>query len=344
MLQDQVRGNQPDLDHLLRYVEGRDQTFAHELGSWMKSSERFRSFVKTYGYKVQAKLRGAANPEALKDVRCEFEIAYLLCKDKRFIAPQYEKYGKKGPDFTVTHQSETVFNVEVTRIQESEEQRKFDEWKTCVKESVPHALSPLWLSLHIDRLSDSKSDLLTRLRTKKLEIIRYILDQALPMAEEEVRPGRTKEYPVPGFEREIILEFGKYPRKQTDRLEDYGGSYPIFKTGKEFAKFNALYDDKLSQIVEGMINVLVIVADSKTRDQFALRQFVESFNRIHAERDEQECSKRQYFSGILLRGYWSILNGNTDNKVWNTAWTTAAADYPVPEVIREALSCLVVSV
>jgi hypothetical protein len=89
---------------------------AHELQSWLTESPRFRTFAEAHRDKIRKKLRGAASPDALQDVRAELRTARLLLADRR-IELAFEAYGsgRTGPDFTVTFRSARSFNLEVTR-------------------------------------------------------------------------------------------------------------------------------------------------------------------------------------------------------------------------------------
>ena len=87
-----------------------------ELETWIASSGRIRAFVEANRAKIRHKLRGAADPEALRDARAELLIAVRLLSDRRMDLA-FEAYGSRvaGPDFTVTFRGVTRFNVEVTR-------------------------------------------------------------------------------------------------------------------------------------------------------------------------------------------------------------------------------------
>jgi hypothetical protein len=107
------------VDRLVRYVfDGSDSDpLTGEMAGWLTASLRFRAFVETHRDKIRKKLRGAADPEARRDVRAELRTAHLLLAEKR-IELAFEAYGsgKAGPDFTVTFRGERSFNLEVTRL------------------------------------------------------------------------------------------------------------------------------------------------------------------------------------------------------------------------------------
>ena len=65
---------------------------------WLAGSPRFRAFAEAHRDKIRKKIRGAADPEALRDVRAELATARLLLADRR-IELAFEAYGsgKTGP-------------------------------------------------------------------------------------------------------------------------------------------------------------------------------------------------------------------------------------------------------
>lgn len=88
-----------------------------EIVAWLAGSSRFRAFAETYRPKIHKKLRNAADPDAVRDVRAELQAARLLLADRRFEVA-FETYGsgKIGPDLTVTFRRTRAFDVEVTRL------------------------------------------------------------------------------------------------------------------------------------------------------------------------------------------------------------------------------------
>ncbi len=94
-----------------------EDPLAQELRDWTSASARFRAFVEEHRDKVRKKLRGAADPDARRDVRAELRVAHLLLRDRR-IELAFEAYGaaRGGPDFTVGYRGGPGFNLEVTRL------------------------------------------------------------------------------------------------------------------------------------------------------------------------------------------------------------------------------------
>ena len=84
---------------------------------WLAGSSRFRTFAEAHRDKIRKKIRGAAEPDSVRDVRAELRTARLLLGDRR-IELAFEAYGvgKIGPDFTITLRGTRSFNLEVTRL------------------------------------------------------------------------------------------------------------------------------------------------------------------------------------------------------------------------------------
>ena len=84
---------------------------------WLAASPRFRAFAEAHRDKIRKKIRGAAAPDAVRDVRAELATARLLLADRR-VELGFEAYGsgKTGPDFTITFRDARSFNLEVTRL------------------------------------------------------------------------------------------------------------------------------------------------------------------------------------------------------------------------------------
>ena len=99
-----------------------DDPLAADVAGWLAGSARFRAFAETNRDKIRKKLRGAADPDARRDVRLELHAAQLLLADRR-IELVFEAYGARavGPDFTVTYGGERSFNLEVTRLRRAPE-------------------------------------------------------------------------------------------------------------------------------------------------------------------------------------------------------------------------------
>jgi hypothetical protein len=87
------------------------------LVEWLTGSARFRVFSEAHRDKIRKKIRGAADPDSVRDVRAELRTARLLLADRQ-IELAFEAYGvgKTGPDFTITFRGARSFNLEVTRL------------------------------------------------------------------------------------------------------------------------------------------------------------------------------------------------------------------------------------
>lgn len=110
-------------DELLDYIfDGRESILYDEFTEWVRDSRRFRTFADGHRNKIRSKLRAVRDEGGLWDLRAELETAALLLREERFNLA-YESYAaskQRGPDFTVTFKSHTLFNVEVRRIRNVE--------------------------------------------------------------------------------------------------------------------------------------------------------------------------------------------------------------------------------
>jgi hypothetical protein len=106
------------LDRLVEeLVEEDGHPVAAELRRWLEASPRFRAFAQAHRPKIRKKLRSAADPEAIGDVRAELRAAHLLLVDRR-IELEFEPFGatQGGPDFLVSYRGHRAFTCEVTRL------------------------------------------------------------------------------------------------------------------------------------------------------------------------------------------------------------------------------------
>lgn len=106
------------VNELVTYILGSPRDpLALELAEWATASPRFKTFAESYRDKIRKKARNMRDEEGRKDLRFELQVAHWLLQE-RHLTVEYEKYmaGKqRGPDFTVTFRTRTVFNVEAKR-------------------------------------------------------------------------------------------------------------------------------------------------------------------------------------------------------------------------------------
>jgi hypothetical protein len=320
------------VDKLLQHIFSRGNLFSPAFSHWVESSEQFKAFAEKYKNKIRKKVGNAQKDpqpdEKLEDIIFELEMAYLLLKSNRF-SVEYEHYGKKGPDFTVTDKTEVVFNVEVKRIRaEDSPQVRFDLWKSYVRNQIRNIPSTLALYMKFGDDLDTSLDLVRRLEDRTSEVIDYIVD-IISTADREILVEGKQWFSVPGFGNEFVLRFRK-PPYPTDTLANDGGESPLFRTGEEYLQFDKWYWKVLkNQVIPDMINVLAVNTDSKTHDSWALRICMHHLNEL-ARRNDIEKTKQ--LSGLLFRGGWSVPNGEP-----NVLWCDEEAYCPIPEHIRVAL-------
>lgn len=91
-----------------------------QVATHLRTSRAYLQFVETYRDKIRKKLRILKEGESALNLGAELATAYALLQEPRFTL-EYEKHTKqRGPDFTVTYRTHTLFNLEVTRIRSTE--------------------------------------------------------------------------------------------------------------------------------------------------------------------------------------------------------------------------------
>lgn len=351
-------------NELAQYIfKGRHPFFASRFAHWIESSRQFGIFVENdrNQNKILARVRNAKTDADFRDVWFEFGMAYLMLKNGRFLEVEYEKYkkeNKRGPDFTVTYETGTVFNVEVRRIRKPpKSQERFEKWEEDIVKQIPSVPSTLavgiWIE-HIDEFDPSRDlleRLLERLEDRTSDIINYITS-TISEAEKDTSIDGVKRYSVPGFKGEVELVFSKPSSKPTRTLSYYGvSSYPALRTHREYYKFGDVICEKLGQMRPSEINVLAVITDSDTHDDFDFGEAIARLNELVELKDDTFFKSKGFagtddfleqfkrLGGVFLRGPWGIIptNGADTPNYPNGLWCNEEADRQIPEDICEAL-------
>lgn len=311
---------------------------------WFGTCDRFLDFVERYQKKIQSKVRNAKDAEYLEDVSFELEVVCLFLLDDRFEV-EYEKYSSKpgrNPDYTITFEKNTVFNVEVGRIREADQGYRFDKWVNEVVERGRAVHSDLAFRLKMPKL-DAQPDLVDRLEASKEKIAQYI--QLTIQNQNEKLPLDTPyEYIVPGFENELMLVLSRPSGKPTkDRTLSYGVSpRAVFYKKNEFHKFGDAISGKLGQMRPGMINVLILSSGSTTHEDVDLNWATESIKQLIDENNDAFFVEKGFqdtqdfvhqfknLGGVLFRSTWV-----GEKPPRNLLWCNDLADQPIPELIAE---------
>ena len=107
------------VERLVAYIfDSPSDPLAISFAGWVRASPRFRTFAEGYRDKIRKKARTVQTPEGREDLRFELQVASWLIA-RRHCTVEYEKYAagkQRGPDFTITFRTHTLFNVEVTRL------------------------------------------------------------------------------------------------------------------------------------------------------------------------------------------------------------------------------------
>lgn len=337
---------------LINYItEGKRNALPIALTSWFLSCRRFKDFADLNQDKIRRKIRKSQMDhkdkaeEKLKDLILELEIAYLLLLDDRFEV-DYEKYGTgktRNPDFAIKFGESIEFNVEVTRIHQTDLENRFNKWLQGTVGRIRKVPSNLGFWIDVD-MRDLNTSLVSRLEDSKEEVIRYI--ENIIRAEQSKLPcNSVHEYPISNFEGEIKLNLSNLSQTRLERTAYLGDSVPIFYKQKEW-KFCYIIFEKLGQMMPGMINLLIVGSDRDSVEAEHLGEAINSINESLQINDEsffvkQKFQGRQDFlnqakrlSGILFRGHW-IGPGEAEDR--NLLWCNDKADQPIPQIIREYL-------
>ncbi len=329
---------------LTEYIlDGTGSRFSEVLTAWFATSARFEAFADLYKEKIRKKARTAKTDDDLEDLQFELQAPYLLLLDSRFRI-EYEKYGA-GPDFTATFEGRLNFNVEVKRIRESKEGALFDKFMDDITRRIEAIPSKLAFWLDAPEL-ESNLDLSGRLQRSKEGIVSFIADR-IRADEEQITPDSPREYPIPGFEGELVLELTKPVNKRDSGTPYHGGTRPIFYTQNEHRKFGDIILESLRQLKPEMINVLFIGSNSSTHENRDILMAVKSINRNLRWRELNFFSRRGFtdrqdflqqttkLSGVLFRSIW--VSSSAQDKDRNFLWLNAGAKHPIPEEICEYL-------
>lgn len=329
-------------------TEGRDHPIARALEYWLNSSERFAEFVCRYRHKIRKKCTNAKSFEDLEDMKFELEIPYLLLMDQRFEV-EYEKRSKtirRMPDFTVIFKNRIEFNIEVKRIRQADLGQRFDEWMEDVVATISMVPSNLGFSLDMTHI-DGTLNFLTQIETKKEEILHFI-ENTIRKEDTILRSGSSSEHLIPGPDENFILHLTKLKYRKEAGLTSYHMAVePLFYTQKEPYKFADAIFEKLTQMVPGMLNVLVCSTTSSTHEREDLTYAIRSINSLMEKKDDDFFARKgfndisgfldhaKYLSGILFKGIWFNVSQPP-----NLLWCNSEAEHQIPDDLQAYLSTM----
>lgn len=337
-------------NELIDYVlENRQHYISKELAFYFKTCCQFKEFTYYYRNKIRKKIREAKINEDLYDVLYELEIPYLILLDKRFKV-EYEKYGtgeKRTPDFFITFEQNTEFNIEVKRIREASLNARYNKWHQELLDKIQSLPTNLFFEIYMNPYrNDPKyaNEFLTRLETDKKGIFSYI-KKTIEAEKDRIHANTLNtrhEYPMPGFGNELKLILYRPSRTCKPNQTIYGGgSQEVFYTNKELNKFGDSILEKLGQLMPNMINLLVLRSTSSTHEEDDLYDALMSLRQFLHKNDEEFFIKKGFkgkkdfrtqlksLSGILLRS-----NRFSKTKDRNLLLGNDHADKQIPEVIK----------
>lgn len=94
---------------------------AHPLAAWyaalLERRPPLRDWTAANATKIRKKARHAADPAALRDLRCELAVAAALAERRSpLVYEPLAATGRRGPDFLLRHKGHTAVYVEVGRL------------------------------------------------------------------------------------------------------------------------------------------------------------------------------------------------------------------------------------
>jgi len=277
-------------------------------------------------------------------MRFELEIPYLFLLDQRFEV-EYEKRlasMRRSPDFTVTFETDIVFNVEVKRIRQADLGQRFDKWMEEVVNRVSEVPSNLGFSLDMTKI-DGTSSFLEQIESKKEAIIHFIENTILN--EDKIQQGGSySEHLIPGIDGEFVLHLTKLKKIKTGLATYLTGVEPLFYSQKEPYKFSNTIFEKLTQMVPGMINVIICSTTSSTHEREDLPYAIKSINDLIKKKDN-DFFLRNNFEGISdFLDHTKHLSAILFKSIWfnashppNSLWCNSHAEHKVPAILQEYL-------
>ncbi len=337
--------NQEQITYL---TGGRDHPIAKALEFWINSSKRFAEFVRRHRDKIRKKCINTKSFEDLEDMRFEMEIPYLLLLDQRFEV-EYEKRAstiRRLPDFTVIFKNHIEFNIEVKRIRQANLSKRFDEWMDEVVKRISRVQSNLGFTLDMTHI-DGTFDFLEQIEDSKDEIVSFI-ENTIRKEDTILQPGFSSEHLLPEIDGKFILHLTKLKYRRTAGTTSYQMAVePLFYTQKEPYKFADSIFEKLTQMVPGMLNVLVCSSASSTHEREDLAYAIKSINSMIKKKDNNFFIQKGFngihdfldhtknLSGILFKGIWF----NTSQPP-NLLWCNSKAEHQLPYDLQECLSTM----
>jgi hypothetical protein len=294
-----------------------------KVAAWAKDCQRFKDFIVANATKVRAKFSEAKEPG---DVLVELEIGRGVLADPQFDL-EYEPGGgdrNRGPDFRVRAGVLPDFFLEVKRTREAAASRAINEFVGAVVAAARGVPSGLGISVSL-LPEATPSDLAERLAGARAGAVALCLS-AIADSDAALSPGESRDYPVAGFDGEVVLSLIRLPDKPPDTpTADLGGCWAVPYTQKESFKFSEQVASCLGQLVEGAANVLVVKIDSSTHGPVELPKAMrELVGRADAGHDDY-FSKRKAVSAAYFRRRWPALSAVVVKSVWSCTITGVSA-------------------
>ena len=306
------------------------------IGLWMGTNENFRRFVTKYQGKIRAKLEGAKEEQDLVDILWELELAHLLLKDSS-VAVEYEPYGSgasRAPDFCVTRKS-LQLNLEARRIRTPALESRFEVWEQRMADAIRAVPSDVGVSLTIPGMQP-KGALFDLLERKQGEIQSEIAS-LISSANQALGLNESVDHVIEEEEGGLQITITKPSKKAAPgETSYYGGSFPVWFSNREFAKFGDIICDKLGQLRPGMPNLIVVHAGSACFNGSDCEDAVTELSILGKQGNEKFFIKKGFrgsqdffdhtkrLSGVVFRSNW--IGPNDRNFFWRNTHSECGID------------------
>jgi hypothetical protein len=313
---------------------------------WLNTNSRLADTVYQYRRQFRDKFQSVLSSE---DAMAELDIANLLLLDSRIELTPCSRERARTPEYEVRFEGKTSFIIEVKRVREGPLQDRLYKWYRLFAERLRAIPSQLAFGVEVTP-HGSYEEFVVRLESHTNEMIEFceclVKEQGTRLA-----PDIPVRFHLPHFEREIVLVLDK-PSSKTDSssTSHNGPTFRMLYTGKEPFKFSDTVFDKLGQMREHAINVLVITSNSTTHDATDLFESLWAIDGLVREgNDKFFCEKgfggvvdflqkSKRLSAIVFRkdGFVQPV-GQEASKTRNSVWCNSYAHHQLPIAVKELL-------
>jgi hypothetical protein len=324
------------------YLAFLSEEIKYELTRISENSPRFLEWFKLNILKIKSKMKNSKEIEDIFDIVAELKGGAYLLRSAEISILEYEPHHqeKQAPDFKVIIKGKEVY-IEVKRLRmtntEIYMQEFMNQFRNRIKEiSRNYGVSLIINDLNTDEAADQ--DIYLSLLNNVEAIIQNI-DELMSTLPDEVDDYELK---LDNFADGLVISISSVPvRRRENKVHNYGSSFRIPYTGKEYRKFGDVITDKINQLIDGERNIIFLISDNNTHEFEDLEDGITSVNRLiklqndsffinkgyEGINDFQNKSKR--LSGILFS------NNRREDKFWLNKSASVIIDEDIVNTLKE---------